>query len=105
MISPICCFLGVAPNINPVLRSCDVSPAIAVTIQIIEPIAIAPTIPEAPVSPVILSINVENRSVAIAIPETGLLLLPTRPTILDETAPKKKPNSAIRIAPISETGI
>ena len=38
-------------------------------------------------------------------PDTGLLLLPTIPTILDETVAKKKPNNAIRTAPSGDTGI
>ena len=74
-------------------------------IQITVPMEIAPIIPCAPVSPESFRTSVANRSVAIDIPETGLLLLPTRPTILDETAPKKNPNNAIRIAPTSDTGI
>ena len=51
IISPICCFLGVAPSRYPVFRSCDVSPAIAATIQITDPIAIAAVIPSIPVLP------------------------------------------------------
>ena len=42
---------------------------------------------------------------AIAIPETGLLLLPTKPTILEETVAKKNPNIAINNAPSIETGM
>ena len=85
------------------------SPAIAATIQIIEPIAIAlsipPAIPCGVLSTVNLRISVAIRSVAIAIPETGLLLLPTKPTILEETVAKKKPNITTIIAPIKEIGI
>ena len=102
--SPICCLIGVAPNKNPVLRSCDVSPAIAATIQMTDPIVIAPIIPCIPVSPVIFRMNVAKSSVAIVIPETGLLLLPTSPTIREDTAPKKNPNTTTRIAPGRETG-
>ena len=43
--------------------------------------------------------------VAIAIPETGLLLLPTKPTSLEDTIAKKKPNIAIKRAPTKLTGI
>ena len=71
----------------------------------IEPIAIAACIPVAPASPVSLRIRVAIRRVAIAMPETGLLLLPTIPTILEETVAKKKPKITTIIAPTSETGI
>ena len=81
------------------------SPEIAATIHIIEPMAIAACIPDAPASPVSFNIRVAIRSVAIAIPETGLLLLPTKPTIREETVAKKKPNITTIIAPTNETGI
>ena len=105
IISPVCCFLGVAPRRNPVLRSCDVSPAIAATIQIIEPMEIAEIIPSMSDFPVTFRMSDVIRSVAIAMPETGLLLLPTRPTIRDDTVAKKKPNTTIISAPSKETGI
>lgn len=70
----------------------------------IEPIAIAPVIPAIPVLPVAFSTNVEISKVAIAIPETGLLELPIRPTILEDTVAKKKPKIAIRNAPRRLTG-
>ena len=103
--SPICCFLGVAPRMYPVFKSCEVSPAIAATIQMIDPMAMAPPIPCTPVSPVTFKQMVANNKVAIAIPETGLLLLPTSPTIREETVAKKNPNTTIRIAPRRVTGI
>ena len=55
--------------------------------------------------PVAFKINVVTISVAIAIPDTGLLLLPTIPTILDDTVAKKKPNTTIITAPKKLTGI
>ena len=73
--------------------------------QIIEPMAMALHIPAAPVAPVILRMRVAIRRVAIAIPETGLLLLPTRPTILEETVAKKNPKTTIMNAPKREIGI
>ena len=73
--------------------------------QIIDPMAIALVIPAIPVLPVNLSIRVAKRSVAIDIPETGLLLLPTRPTILEDTVAKKKPNTTTITAPRRLTGI
>ena len=70
----------------------------------IEPIAIAACIPGAPTLPVSLRISVAKRSVAIDIPDTGLLLLPTRPTIREDTVAKKKPNTTTMIAPRNDTG-
>ena len=67
--------------------------------------AIAPLIPLIPVSPVALIAMVAIRSVAIAIPETGLLELPIIPTIRADTVAKKKPNTTIRAAPRRFTGI
>ena len=40
----------------------------------------------------------------MVMPDTGLLELPTSPTILAETAAKKKPKSAIINAPTNDTG-
>ena len=99
IISPICCFLGVAPTIYPVFKSWEVAPAIAATIHITVPIDMAAIIPFAPVVPVDLSTKVVIIRVAIAIPDTGLLLLPTNPTILEDTVAKKNPNIIINMAP------
>ena len=52
-----------------------------------------------------LIIIVAIRSVAIAIPDTGLLELPTRPTIREDTVAKKKPKITMINAPIGLTGI
>ena len=41
----------------------------------------------------------------MVIPDTGLFELPTRPTILELTALKKKPNITTSIAPATVTGI
>ena len=104
IISPICCFFGVAPTINPVFKSCEQSPAIAAMTQIIPPIAMAPVIPSTPVVPVAFRSNVAIRSVAIAIPDTGLLEDPMSPTIREETVAKKNPNTITIRAPIGLTG-
>ncbi len=40
----------------------------------------------------------------MAIPETGLLLLPTSPTIREDTVAKKNPNRITRTAPSRLTG-
>ena len=70
-----------------------------------EPMAIAPIIPVIPLSPEALIANVAIKSVAIAIPDTGLLELPIRPTIREETVAKKKPKITIITAPKILTGI
>ena len=62
-------------------------------------------IPLIPLEPVSLRISVAISNVAIAIPETGLLLLPTKPTIRDETVAKKNPNTTTITAPNKLTGI
>ena len=69
-----------------------------------DPMEIAAIIPPVPIFPVTLSTIVVIRSVAIVIPETGLLELPTIPTIRADTVTKKKPNITIRIAPSRLTG-
>ena len=74
-------------------------------IQITEPTAIAAVIPSIPVLPELLIANVAIRRVAIAIPETGLLELPTRPTIREDTVAKKNPKTTMIHAPRRVTGI
>ena len=74
-------------------------------IQITDPIVIAAVIPAIPVFPKNFKSIVEKSRVAIAIPETGLLELPTSPTIREDTVAKKKPNTTMRSAPGSVTGI
>ena len=74
-------------------------------IQITEPTAIAAVIPSMPVLPELLIANVAIRRVAIAIPETGLLELPTRPTIREDTVAKKNPKITMINAPRRVTGI
>ncbi len=55
--------------------------------------------PSAPVAPIALNTEAITRSVAIVIPDTGLLLAPITPTILAETTEKKNENSTARIPP------
>ena len=74
-------------------------------IQITEPIAIAAVIPSIPVFPLPLIAIVAISRVAIAIPDTGLLELPTRPTIREDTVAKKNPKITISAAPSRVTGI
>ena len=44
-------------------------------------------------------------NVAIAIPDTGLLLLPTNPTIREETVAKKNPKITMMTAPKTPIGM
>ena len=74
-------------------------------IQITVPTVIAATIPWIPVIPAALKTNVVTISVAMAIPDTGLLLLPTIPTIREDTVAKKKPKITMMIAPTGLIGI
>ena len=73
--------------------------------HITEPIAIILVIAKESLLPVNLKNKEVIRRVAMLIPETGLLLLPTSPTILDDTVAKKKPNKTMRSAPENGTGI
>ena len=73
--------------------------------QMTLPMAMAPTMPSAPAVPVALSIVVAISSVAMAIPETGLLEEPIMPTIREDTVAKKKPNTRMVKAPTELTGI
>ena len=93
IISPICCFLGVAPTRKPVFRSWEVSPAMAAMTQMMPPMTMAAIMPWIPSLPVAFSSMVEISRVAMAMPDTGLLEEPIRPTIREETVAKKKPNT------------
>ena len=77
----------------------------AAMMQMTEPMAMAPTMPAAPVEPVAFRMMVAISSVAIAMPDTGLLEEPIRPTIREETVAKKKPNTRMMMAPIRLTGM
>ena len=80
------------------------SPAIAATMHTTLPMAIDATMPAAPTVPQVLSTSAATTSVAIVMPEIGLLELPTSPTMRAETAAKKNPNNAIKTAPRKPTG-
>ena len=61
--------------------------------QMMPPITMAAIMPLMPSLPVIFSSRVEISSVAMAMPETGLLEEPIRPTMREETVAKKKPKT------------
>ena len=60
---------------KPVFKSCEVSPAIAATIQIILPIQMEPIIPVVPVVPVAFKIKVEIIKVAIDVYKRQMLTI------------------------------
>lgn len=72
--------------------------------QITEAIEIAAIIPGIPMVFVAFNHAVTSNKVAIVIPETGLLLLPTSPTMREDTVAKKKPNKMTSHAPENEIG-
>ena len=76
----------------------------AATTQMMPPMAMAPTMPLVPAVPVTFRRTVVASRVAMAMPETGLLEDPMRPTIRDETAAKKKPKMTTSRAPRGLTG-
>ena len=59
--------------------------------QMTPPMTMAAVMPSMPSVPVALSSRVEISSVAMAMPETGLLEEPIRPTMREDTVAKKKP--------------
>ena len=65
----------------------------------------APTMPEAPEEPVAFRMMVAISNVAMAMPETGLLEEPIRPTMREETVAKKKPKIRTIRAPTKLTGM
>ena len=74
-------------------------------IQITDPTANAAVIPALPTCPVALMAMVAMSSVAMVIPDTGLLLLPTSPTMREDTVAKKNPNRTIKNAENRLTGM
>src|SRR5882757_4228704 len=90
----ICCLRGVAPMRKPVLRSCEVSPALAAAMHTTPPMVMASAPNAGAVQPFTRKIAEVAMSVAIVIPETGLDELPINPTIREETVTKRNPKRA-----------
>src|ERR1051325_1565413 len=81
----ICCFFGVEPTRNPVLRSCDVVPPLDAAIQTMPPTERAVTkYGSGAVQPSSKKIRHGKRSVATVIPEIGFDDEPTSPVSRDE---------------------
>src|SRR6188768_203594 len=80
----------------PVLRSCDVAPALAAAMQTTAPTQSATGEYHSPVQPSATKIVHVRMRVAIVMPETGFDEDPMSPTIRDETVTKKKPKTITR---------
>ena len=105
IISPICWNRGVAPRTKPVFRSCEVSPAIEAAMQTAVPTINAVALPsmlvqmELPDScATTRKIRLVPSNAAIVMPDVGLEVTPTRPTMRDDTVTKKKAKIAINTA-------
>src|SRR5216683_3659238 len=94
----ICCFQGVAPMRWPVLRSCEVSPALEAAMQTTPPIVMARAPKAGAVQPLTRKMAAVAMRVAMVMPETGEAELPTMPTIRAETVTKRKPKTTTRRA-------
>src|SRR3954465_3231859 len=91
---PSCCFPGVAPTRYPVLRSCEMSPALdaamATTVPTVNTAAFAPVA----VQPISANTVATPSSVTSVMPEVGCDETPTSPTMRAATATKSTPNTA-----------
>ena len=95
-MSPICWYEGVAPRRKPVLRSCEVAPALAAAMHTMPPTQRAIGWYMSSVHPSARKSRQVAISVAMVMPETGFELVPIRPTIREATVTKKNPNTTIR---------
>ena len=91
----ICCLRGVAPIRKPVLRSCEVSPALADAMHTTPPIVIASAAKDGAVQPFTRKIADVAIKVAMVMPEIGLAELPINPTMREETVTKRKPKTTM----------
>ncbi len=96
--SPVCWRDGVAPSRKPVLRSCEVSPAIEAAMATTQPTVSAATLPTSPVQPRTRKMAEVASSVAMVMPLVGFEVTPTRPTMRDETVTKKNAATATSTA-------
>ena len=72
--------------------------------QITPPMAITPIMLSCPVPDTDFNTREDTNRVAMAMPDTGLLEEPTRPTRREETVANRNPNTAINSAPRRFTG-
>ena len=90
---------------KPVLRSWEESPAIEAAMATDVPTMSAVALPARSVHPSSRKTALVPSSVAIAMPDVGLEVTPTRPTILELTVTKKKAKIAMSREAIARTGI
>src|SRR3954468_4541501 len=90
--------MGVAPTRYPVLRSCDVPPALAAAMQTTAPTQRAIGEYMSPVQPRNTNSRQVRISVAMVIPEIGFDEVPIRPVMRDDTVTNRNPKMMTRIA-------
>src|ERR1039457_3323141 len=91
------CNLGVAPTMNPVFKSCEVSPASADAMQTTPPMVMASAPNAGAVQPLTRKMADVAMSVAMVMPEMGLAELPMRPTMRELTVTKRNPKKTMRM--------
>jgi len=97
IISPSCWSRGVAPTRKPVLRSCDVSPAMDAAMQTDVPTMSAVAFPAMSVHPIRKNTRLVPSSVAMVMPDVGFDVTPISPTMRALTVTKKNAKTAMRI--------
>src|SRR5664280_2461226 len=91
-----CCHLGVAPTKKPVLRSCDVVPPLLDAMHTTAAMEMATSRYCGAVQPKMRKIRHVKSSVAMVMPEIGLLDEPISPVKREETVTNRKPKSTIK---------
>ena len=99
-----CWWRGVAPSRNPVLRSWEVSPEMDAAMATTQPTISAAAFPVRSVQPMARKIVAVPSSAAMVMPEVGLLVTPTRPTMRAATVTKKNANRTTQTAATSWWG-
>src|ERR1700679_1936939 len=94
----ICCFLVVAPVMEPVFKSWLVSPALEAAMQTTPPMVMARAPKAGAVQPLTRKMAAVAIRVAMVMPETGEAEEPTMPTIRAETVTKRNPKTTTRRA-------
>src|SRR5579864_3601582 len=93
MIKAICWLRGVAPTRNPVLRSCEVLPALAEEMHTMPPTESARAQKGWLVQPTSKNTAHVAIRVAIAIPEMGFDEVPIKPVMREETVTNRNPKT------------
>src|SRR5258708_19136009 len=98
---PNCCFAGVAPTMNPVFRSCEMSPAFDAAIQTTVPTVRIAARAEGSVQPQSTKTTDAPSNVTSVIAEVGFDETPISPTMSDDTTTKQTPHIATPMAATS----